>query len=163
MPKSGKDTFAEYVGKYAKVKNFSSVDFVKEVAKFAGWDGNKTDKSRLFLSRLKELLTRFDDIPFRKTEEAIQEFKNSEEEIMFIHIRESNDISRIVNKYKAYTLIVRRPNNDSEISNDSDRFVEGYAHYDFVLNNNSDLESLDKKAVSFVRYLHGINGELVEE
>ena len=34
---SGKDTFVEYVSKYAKVYNFSSVDKVKEIAKLIGW------------------------------------------------------------------------------------------------------------------------------
>ena len=50
---SGKDTFVEYVSKYAKVYNFSSVDKVKEIAKLIGWTGTKTDKDRKFLSDLK--------------------------------------------------------------------------------------------------------------
>ena len=51
---SGKDTFVEYVSKYAKVYNFSSVDKVKEIAKLIGWTGTKTDKDRKFLSDLKK-------------------------------------------------------------------------------------------------------------
>jgi hypothetical protein len=35
------------------VKIHSSIDFVKEIAKKIGWDGNKTDKDRAFLGELK--------------------------------------------------------------------------------------------------------------
>ena len=50
---SGKDTFVEFVSKYSKVFNFSSVDKVKEVARVIGWSGTKSEKDRKFLSDLK--------------------------------------------------------------------------------------------------------------
>lgn len=74
LPKSGKDTFASFASKYATTTNFSSVDFVKEVAKFAGWNGVKDLKARLFLSKLKELLADYDDIPYKKIAEEIAWF-----------------------------------------------------------------------------------------
>ena len=76
MPRSGKDTFVSFVSKYAATTNFSSVDFVKDVAHFAGWNGEKDPKSRLFLSKLKELLTEYDDIPYKKIADEIHWFKN---------------------------------------------------------------------------------------
>ena len=45
---SGKDTFVEFVSKYNKVYNFSSVDKVKEIAKLIGWNGKKEEKDRKF-------------------------------------------------------------------------------------------------------------------
>lgn len=71
LPRSGKDTFVYLVSKYAITSNFSSVDFVKDVAKYAGWNGEKDGKSRLFLSKLKELLSKYDDIPYKKIKEEI--------------------------------------------------------------------------------------------
>ena len=65
----GKDCFvtmckeilgAEYVC------NVSTVDFVKEVAEFCGWDGTKTPENRKFLSDLKDLLTDWNDIPLKR-------------------------------------------------------------------------------------------------
>ena len=50
---SGKDTFIDFVKKHAKVVNVSSVDFVKEVATLAGWQGEKSKEARKFLSDLK--------------------------------------------------------------------------------------------------------------
>lgn len=75
-----------------------------------------------------------------------------EQELLFIHIREPKEIERIVKNFGAITVLVRRTNNQQEISNDSDKYAETY-NYDFVLNNNSDLNALDAKAKGFVDYL----------
>ncbi len=153
MPRSGKDTFVSFASKYATTTNFSSVDFVKDVARFAGWNGEKNLKSRLFLSKLKELLTEYDDIPYKKIAEEIRWFKNQpEQELLFIHIREPGEIARIVREFGAITVLVKRANNQQVVSNDSDKYTESY-NYDFVLNNDSDLDALDAKARGFVNYL----------
>ena len=153
LPGSGKDTFVSLASKYAITTNFSSVDFVKDVAKFAGWDGVKTLNSRLFLSKLKELLTEYDDIPYKKTAEEIRWFKNQpEQELLFVHIREPHEIERIVRDFGAITVLVKRTNNQQVVSNDSDKYTESY-NYDFVLNNDSTLDALDLKAKGFVSYL----------
>lgn len=153
MPRSGKDTFVSFASKYATTTNFSSVDFVKDVARFAGWNGEKDPKSRLFLSELKELLTEYDDIPYKKIAEEIHWFKNQpEQELLFIHIREPGEIARIVRDFGAITVLVKRANNQQIVSNDSDKYTESY-NYDFVLNNDSDLDALDAKARGFVNYL----------
>ena len=153
MPRSGKDTFVSFVSKYATTTNFSSVDFVKDVARFAGWNGKKDPRSRLFLSKLKELLAEYDDIPYKKIAEEIHWFKNQpEQELLFIHIREPGEIARIVRDFGAMTVLVKRSNNQQVVSNDSDKYTESY-NYDFVLNNDSDLDALDAKARGFVNYL----------
>ena len=85
---SGKDTFVEFVSKYKKVFNFSSIDKVKEVARVIGWEGKKTEKDRKFLSDLKKLTTEYNDMAFNSIKDAVQKFYSSDEEIMFIHIRE---------------------------------------------------------------------------
>ena len=92
----GKDTFVSFVSKYKRVYNFSSIDKVKEIAKLIGWDGGKTDKDRKFLSDLKKLTTEYNDMAFNSIKDAINIFKNSDDEIMFIHIREPEEIKRAV-------------------------------------------------------------------
>ena len=54
----------ERVGPYS-CRIISTVDFVKEVAKFCGWNGQKTPKDRKFLSDLKNILTQWNDIPYK--------------------------------------------------------------------------------------------------
>ncbi len=145
---SGKDTFVEYVSKYAKVYNFSSVDKVKEVAKLIGWSGTKTDKDRKFLSDLKKLTTEYNDMSFNSIKNAVEKFEKSNDEIMFIHIREPEEISRAVNKFNAKTLLVKREGLDLITTNYSDASVENY-NYDFVIKNTT-LNELDNSAERLV-------------
>ena len=144
---SGKDTFVSFVSKYSKVLNFSSIDKVKEVAKIIGWDGGKTEKDRKFLSDLKKLTTEYNDMAFKSTKDAVNEFLNSDCDIMFIHIREPEEIERAVKAFGAKTLLVKREGLDNISSNYSDASVENY-NYDFVIYN-STLEKLDSDASAF--------------
>ena len=145
---SGKDTFVEYVSKYAKVYNFSSVDKVKEIAKLIGWTGTKTDK---FLSDLKKLTTNYNDMSFVSIKEAINKFNSSNDEIMFIHIREPEEIQRVVDNFSAKTLLIKREGLKIIDTNSSDANVENYK-YDYKIINTT-LENLDKSALEFVQDL----------
>ena len=148
---SGKDTFVELVSKYALVYNFSSIDKVKELAKIVGWTGTKTDKDRKFLSDLKHLTTEYNDMAFNSIKEAVENFKTTDKEIMFIHIREPEEIKRAVKEFGALTLLIKREGLDNISSNYSDANVDNY-NYDYEILNTT-LEELDKKANSFVQDL----------
>lgn len=145
---SGKDTFVEYVSKYARTCNFSSVDKVKEIAKLIGWSGTKTDKDRKFLSDLKKLTTEYNDMSFISIKNAVDKFKNSSDEIMFIHIREPEEIRRAVSAFNAKTLLVKREGLDLIMTNYSDASVENYS-YDYIIKNTT-LEELEESAKAFV-------------
>ncbi len=151
---SGKDTFVEFVSKYNKVYNFSSVDKVKKIAKLIGWDGQKDEKSRKFLSDLKKLTTDYNDMSFNSIKDAINDFNNSDKEIMFIHIREPKEIKRIVDIYGAKTLFIKRDDIKKVTSNDSDASVENY-NYDYVINNTS-LDKLDNQAKNFYKLVNDV-------
>lgn len=148
---SGKDTFVEFVSKYAPIMNVSSVDKVKEVAKVIGWNGQKEDKDRKFLSDLKRLTTEYNDMAFVDISEKVEEFKNSDKEIMFIHIREPEEIDRAVNAFSAKTLLVRRKGLEAITTNYSDASVENYT-YDFYIINDT-LEQLEEDAKNFAQEL----------
>lgn len=147
----GKDTFVSIVSKYKKVYNFSSIDKVKEVAKLIGWNGKKEEKDRKFLSDLKRLTTEYNDMAFNSVREAVETFKNSDNEIMFIHIREPEEIKRAVDTFRAKTLYIKRDNLENITSNESDRRVEEY-DYDYKILNTT-LEEFEKKACDFIKEL----------
>ena len=148
----GKDTFVELVSKYNRVLNVSSVDKVKEIATLAGWTGGKEEVDRKFLSVLKRLTTEYNDMSFRDIEEKVSKFRNSDLEVMFIHIREPEEIERAKNAFGAETLLIRRVGLSSITSNYSDANVENYT-YDYIIEN-STLEILEKKAMNFVSNLN---------
>lgn len=148
---SGKDTFISKVSKYAKIYNFSSIDKVKKIATLVGWNGTKTEKDRKFLSDLKKLTTNYNDMAFNETKKAYELFLNSDKEIMFIHIREKEEIEKAVKEFNAKTLLIKRKGYENISSNLSDANVEDY-NYDFVIINDT-IEQLDVSAKKFVEDL----------
>lgn len=154
----GKDTFVELVSvelndklkRFHTVVNFSSVDRVKEIAKEIGWDGRKTEKDRKFLSDLKSLTRDYCDMPFQSMKNKIKEFLESEEgQVLFLHIREPDEIKRVVNEFGAKTILIVRDSVTQITSNTSDKNVFDY-HYDFIVDNNGTIEELQEKAKQFV-------------
>lgn len=168
---SGKDTFVEFVSKYASVYNFSSIDTIKMIASLAvyrsqkelewlaeyGWKGQKTEKDRKFLSELKRIWKEYNDLPFKDTEKAVELFQKSDREIMFIHIREPEEIKRIVNATEegVHTLLIKRAGLENISSNNSDALVDNYP-YDYVIENYT-LEDLEAQAQRFVNNILHVN------
>ena len=159
MPRAGKDTFVEMCQKHSLwCLNVSTVDFVKKLATQCGWDGTKTPENRAFLSDLKDLLTRWNDVPFREVGRAIKLFQlemeqydfNPDDGVVFIHCREPEEIQKFVDYYNAKTILVRREAIETkEQSNHADAEVFNCS-YDFVVENNGTLDELEQKAVWFL-------------
>lgn len=145
---SGKDTFVDFCSKYSKVMNFSSIDKVKEIAKLIGWDGKKTEKDRKFLSDLKRITTEYNDMSFNSIVNAVAQFEDSNNEILFIHIREPEEIQRAAIIFHAKTLLIKRIGLSNIQSNYSDASVDNFS-YDYIIENTS-LDKLDKAAMKFI-------------
>ena len=154
----GKDEFIRLVSNYiydeCVVGNRSSVDKIKEIAKFIGWDGSKTERNRKFLSDLKLLTTEYNDMPLNDMRNFADAFMNGEfnvSRMLFLHIREPEEIKKAVNEFKEYnpkTILVKRDSVKHITSNMADENVFNY-DYDIVIDNNGTLEDFVKKAKSF--------------
>ena len=148
----GKDTFSSICSKYCKVMNYSSVDKVKELAKYCGWDGNKDEKGRAFLSDLKIALTNYNDLPFECMKSKVEEFNSSDYNLLFLHIREPEEIARAANEFNAVTLLIKNERVEHITSNMADANVFDFK-YDCTIANNSSLEQLDGLAKWFINQL----------
>lgn len=151
--RSGKDTFVELFAKHYgtdKVWNYSSIDKVKRIAKEIGWTGAKTEKDRKFLSDLKLLTTEYNDMPMEDLKEKVKEFRSSKAEVLFLHIREPEEIEKAQKEFNAETILVRRDWIPQITSNMADANVFNY-NYDITIYNNGSLEDYDKIAEKFVR------------
>lgn len=155
----GKDTFVELVStelndrlkKFHTVDNFSSVDKVKEIAKEIGWDGKKTEKDRRFLSDLKILTSNYCDMPFESMKSKVSEFLKDEiTKILFLHIREPEEIERAVKEFGAKTILIIRDSENHIVSNTADKNVFDY-DYDFTIENNGTIEDLKDKVNDFLQ------------
>lgn len=133
----------------------STVDFVKEIATECGWDGTKTLENRKFLSDLKDLLTKWDDVPYKMIVTRANNLPSNMDWIMFVDCREPTEIQKLKEGLNATTLLIRRPGDDeTETSNHADAGVFNY-EYDLTIENNSDIMDLAKKAKDFINYMRG--------
>lgn len=151
MARSGKDTFAALMNEFVPTKKYSSIDYIKEIAKLCGWDGQKNEKSRKFLSDLKVLTSQYNDLPFKRIQKQINEFNKDEKyNVLLIDIREPEEIRKLCDKYKdVKTILIKRNSVKTITSNMADAGVFNY-NYDFVIENNSTLDGLKSIVKKFV-------------
>lgn len=137
----GKDTLCEGAAARFAVKNISSITPIKEIAKLCGWNGAKDDKSRKFLADLKQLCVDYNDYPTVWAGNQYEDFLSSDDQIMFLHIREPEEIAKFVavTGGRAKTLLVRADRRLSKnvYGNAADDNVENYS-YDYYFNNEGD-------------------------
>jgi len=151
-PQAGKDTFAEACVKElakrgSKAQIVSSVDRVKEAARVLGWNGVKDDRSRAFLSDLKDIYTKHYNGPYYDCLAALEKA-----EVTFMMIREPEEIKKIYQTVGSLRVLVTRLRGDSgtpPFSNHADRRVNE-CPYDVVIHNTGSIEELEAKAVAFV-------------
>lgn len=150
----GKDSLINLLAPTFKVKNVSSITPINELAKMTGWDGVKTDRARKFLFDLKSLVTEFNDYPTRYVLNEYHKFLSSDEQIMFIHIRESENIQRFVNltdgKVKTLLITPRKELMNKVFGNHADDDVYNY-DYDYTFANDQPLETIAPSWITFIQ------------
>ena len=156
-PRSGKDTFCNFVTKYCEEKGmycdtWSTIDFEKELLEDIvnrEYDP-KSAIDRSFLSDLKRLLNQYYDITFRDFTNLLDYYKG----VFLIHTREWVEILKFQdycrnNNIKFITVFLSRPeeqnfNNNSDLLCDSKKSM-----YDIIIENNGTLEDLEENAKQF--------------
>lgn len=152
---SGKDTLVSYTQNRFNIKNISSIDPIKEIAYCYGWSGRKDNKARLFLSSLKKAFTEFNNLPELYIEKETHNFINSESQILFVHIREPENIET----YKKFVetlsipcitlLVIKKDVCKKVFGNISDDSVDLYK-YDYYFTNNYYLDDAKKQFLHFI-------------
>lgn len=150
---SGKDSLQDFCGKYAPIRSISTVDKVKEAYTLLGWDGTKSEQHRKALSDIKDIGTKNLDHPYQYIKSEVEKFRASNDEIMFIHSREPEEIDRFVKSFGCITVLIRNKNVKPIASNHADRDVENFK-YDYIVDNNGTLDDLDFMAKTFVKWLN---------
>ena len=159
-PGCGKTTFEHNVetitgDRYCYI--LSTITPIKELATSVGWDGTKDLKNRKFLSDLKDLLTEWNDYPFKWVCEQVRKIENGwgeygvdpEDITIFIDCREPEEIKKLCDELNAKSLLIRRASaENSATSNHADEEVLNY-DYDIIIENNGDLRRFALEAFSF--------------
>ena len=141
----GKDTMCDLAAKHFRVRNISTITPIKEIATHCGWDGRKDDRSRKFLADLKALCVGYNDLPTEWAMREYRDFLTTDEQILFVHIRESEEIKKFVDSTDgaAKTLLIRggARMTKSNYGNRSDDDVENYAYDYYFMNDKSKDEA----------------------
>lgn len=161
---SGKDTFCEMVNDTLRSGNFvmefgrsyykrySYVELTRHLLDEAGIDiHKKTPELRKLMITINSALERFNDIPFSRTCEVIDESVPSKYDnaIIMVDAREPSVIERLRTKYPdSYAVLVERSGVSAVVG---DERVNDYK-YDVVVSN-SDLPGLREHAEKFCRAL----------
>ena len=155
-PRAGKDTFIETLKERPGIDTwvYSSIDWIKKIAKTMGWEGAKEPKDRNFLATLKDISTAYNDMPFQK---IVQEIDCAEDfykkDYFCTNIREPEEIQKLktwcaLNEMPCYTILVRNAKAEREaamtISNAADNNYLKYC-YDYQVDNNSTIEEYQEK------------------
>lgn len=152
----GKDTLCELAARRYPVTVVSSITPIKEIAARCGWNGEKDDRSRRFLYELKRLLVEFNDYPCQYLMEQYRKFLSGEEQILFVHIREREEIDKfrvLIKDTPCVTLLVKRSYEDGvRWGNAADDEAEDY-EYDYSYDNVKGIELTEK---NFLAFLEGI-------
>lgn len=141
--------------------NISTIDCVKNIAKMFDWNGEKSEKDRKMLSDLKDLMTVYNDYPFKHITAQITDWLHYDKtrpndmydhSFLFVHCREPKEIEMIKKQFPndIFTLLVQNPKVAKVTGNHADREVENY-NYDFIVVNDSDLRALRKVAIDFYK------------
>lgn len=154
---SGKDTLCELASKHYKCRNISSIDPIKEMAKVAGWGGEKTAPARKMLADLKSIITEYNDYPTRHVLAQYREFEQSDDDILFVHIREPGEIRKFLDRLKPskdvllrdFEVLVRRSAVPSILGNDADDGVANFP-YDMIFVNDDPIDVAEDKFMKLV-------------
>lgn len=154
---AGKDSFCQAVAGRYRVRNVSSIDPIKKLAEQGGWTyDDKSLAGRRLLAELKASFTRYNDLPNRYAVEQYRQFlEDPREEVLFVHIREPEEIAKFLREVPGCrTLLVRSPRTgDAVYGNNADDRVEHF-DYDFVYRNDKPLEEMPADALAFFdRYM----------
>lgn len=133
-----------------KILNISTVDLIKQAAKILGWNEQKDEKGRKFLSNLKDLATEYSDLSVSYISKTILQAQEDGTEAIFVHCREPEELARLKERFDAITLLIKNNRVKPIESNHADRDIEQY-EYDFVIENNEGLLELTKKAADFIK------------
>ena len=149
---SGKDTICNILKNDYVTYVYSSITPIKAAATMLGWEGEKTQKARKFLSDIKDMSTAYNNLPFRYMAEKLEEVEE-EDSLVIFHIREPKEIEKfkayaLAEGYECKTLLIRSNRIKDSYGNHADDDVEKY-NYDMIFDNDCHIEELESKFMKF--------------
>ena len=94
----------------------------------------------------------YNDAPTKYIVSKAEEFQSSDYDIMFVHIREIDEIEKLRKLLELKTLLITSNRIQLITSNSSDKNVYDY-NYDYYISNDGTLDELKVKVDQFIKEL----------
>lgn len=150
----GKDTLCDSVSAVYETQSISAIEPIKDIAVLHGWDGEKDERGRRFLAELKQAFIHYNDLPTSYLCDKTEQFLKSDSDILFVHIREPDQIQRFIDNIphcNCVSILVQRDEIDSKhFGNDADDEVDNYP-YDYVFENNFPIDMSKHLFISLIQ------------
>ena len=152
----GKDTMIGVASEHFNIRNISSVDPIKQLARIGGWrdEDKATEKGRQLLVDIKKLFVDFNDFPTKFLTNEFQECKKARMDFMFAHIREPEEIEKFIGATGAKTLLVTRKDVEKHFDIANDNNVSAFK-YDYTFQNDKSIAESGKEFVELLREIRG--------
>lgn len=160
---AGKDTFVDMVKEDIEDRNLgyeivhtSIIDPIKAIMSLMGWKGGKERRDRELMHKLKIIFENYNDSPFNYIRKYLLDVLKEDEysNIIFIDMREDNDIVRFLREFKEYnpkTIYIQRNEVEKKVyGNKADDEADTMEVIDIMIYNNEGLEELREQAKEFV-------------
>lgn len=137
----------------------SIINPIKNIAaECFGWNGNKTNKDRKFLSDLKVISTEYNDFCYRCLISTLQILTDSEDiDFFLVDMREKSDIERIKRQFSddVVTVLVTRGKNKTYGNIADDNVSE--INYDYIIDNKGTIDELRENIEALYDGIRGID------
>ncbi|MCL2570078.1 MAG: hypothetical protein FWE16_02625 [Firmicutes bacterium] len=154
----GKHSLTSFVEQYFEVRNVSSITPIKKIAADAGWNYEKDDKGRQLLADLKNTFSRYNDLPFNYILEEYKKFVAVEQDVMFVHIREADEIAKFRAVVPCKTLLVIRDTGKGHLDTSEDTMFD--YPYEYIFDNTAPLEKSGPKFLKLIKEIMKTDMEL---
>lgn len=155
---AGKDTFMDLMEESFPslvIKRISAIDLQKKAFCTLGWNGEKSEEFRKYLSDMKLYSDKHFDTSYKYITDNISKYfiDKKECDILFVCVRDADTIKRCVdfcrdNNVSCIKLLIERSNIIKITSNDGDRDVYN-TNYDITIDNSGTLDELKEKIKAF--------------
>jgi len=160
VARSGKDTFVDIVREnFSRTHSLSSIEAVKQICvREFGWDGIKDEKGRALLGDIKQAWVKYNDGPFNTMKKILDDIRETEikeghstENLVFIMIRESSEIQKMIDAVGGYAVCIQRPDIDAGDTEKAFLKANKGFKYDFTVINDGNLDDLHVKTIEMMQ------------
>lgn len=163
IARSGKDTVSSFIKEIYEKENMKTIilqissPLKNYAAKVLNWDGLEDTKPREFLQKIGDTVRSYDEkFLIKRVIEDIKILSNYADVIVISDVRLPLEFEEVSKSFNPINLLIKRPHFDNLLTGDekkhiTERGLDNYSNYKYVIDNNGSLEKLKEDVISIIR------------